>query len=103
MSGFQEILLVSAIVLAVIFLPRMMRPKKIEAPRPPVLRRVAKGISGQLRLAILASIIWPVLAAAYFKPWNNAWIPFFYGGVLPVVLLWGVYWVLRGYGRKGRF
>ncbi len=102
MSGFQEILVVSAIVLAVVFLPRVMRPKTrtIVAPRPFVGKRPTKPVSGRLRLALLLTVVWPLLAAAYFKPWDAQWIAFFYGGILPVVLLWGIYWVARGYGGK---
>jgi hypothetical protein len=97
-SGFQEILIVAAVVLAVIILPRL-RGKRIEATNAVPS---AKPISGRYRLAIAASIIYPVFAAAVVQPWKGHLVHFLYGGIGPVVFAWLLYWVLMGFRKKNR-
>ena len=48
MFGTQEILIISAIVVGVIFIPRMMNPKK---PAPQIVRPTRKKLTGKGRLA----------------------------------------------------
>ena len=91
MSGFHEILLVAAILAGILFVPRMM-PKRI-AQTPP---RQAVVISRNMRIAIAASVIYPVLAAAFFQPWRKDLIMFLYLGAGPVLLGWLLYWVIAG-------
>jgi len=43
---------------------------------------------------------YPVLAAAYFQPWQKDPILFCYVGVGPVVLGWLLFWVASGFRRK---
>jgi hypothetical protein len=90
MTGFQEILLVVAILLGILFVPRMMPRKASQTPtRPTVV------ISRKLRIAIAASVIYPAIAAAYLQPWRKDLIIFLYAGVGPVLLGWLLYWVFR--------
>lgn len=91
MSGFHEILLVAVILLAILFVPRMM-PRRIEnkpKQQPLVLSR-------KMRLAIVASFLFPVAVAGFFQPWQEDLIPFVYVGLGPVVLGWLVYWIKTG-------
>ncbi|MBW1862377.1 MAG: hypothetical protein JRJ02_08395 [Deltaproteobacteria bacterium] len=97
MSGLIEILLIVAIVLGVLFLPVLMNKKSEKATQR--LDRVLK-ISGWMRLAILASLLWPALVALYLKPWNNLWHIFFYVAVGPVALTWGIFWVRSGFKKR---
>jgi len=72
-SGIHEILLVAAIILAVIFLPRI---NKSAGSRPAHVRsRPAAGmfLTGRHRLAILASFIWLAFWAVYYEPWGEEW------------------------------
>ena len=91
MSGFQEILLVAAILLGILFVPRMM-PRRITqtSTRPAVV------ISRNMRVAIAASVIYPVVAAAFLQPWRKDSILFLYAGLGPVLLGWLLYWVFTG-------
>ena len=91
MSGFHEILLVAAILLGILFIPRMM-PRK----GAPVHARPAMVISRNLRIAIAASVIYPAIVAAFTQPWHKDLIVFLYAGVGPVLLGWLFYWVHTG-------
>lgn len=97
MSGITEILLIILIVLAIFFLPRLLVKKE---------ERVEKGrnngllITWKMRIAILVSILWLSAIALLTKPWEEEILRFLYIGIAPVVLLWGVGWIIEGY-RKG--
>ena len=97
-SGIQEILVLVAIILGILFLPRILnrgqREEKAAAPKP------AAVLSGKMRLAIAASILWPAVVAAFMQPWKNDPFPFLYIGLGPVAACWMVFWVLTGFRRK---
>lgn len=96
MSGFSEILLILLIVVVLFFLPRMVSrpaPKVRQAPPRPLIKR----LSGRLRLAILASFIWPAAAALWLQPWQGNQLLFVAVGAAPVIVGWGVYWVISGF------
>ncbi len=96
MLGLQEILIISAIVAGAIFIPRMVNPKK---PAPRIVRPKHK-LSGKLRLGIAASIVFPLVAAAFLQPWRNDPITYLFLGLGPVLLCWLLYWVLLGFRRR---
>ena len=96
MPGYQEILIISAIVLGVIFIPRMMEQKR-PAPR---LVRPRKRLPGPWRLAIALSIVYPLVTAAIMQPWRQGLFNYLSLGLGPVLLGWLLYWVLQGFGRR---
>ena len=95
-SGIQEILVLVAIILGILFLPRILNrnPEKKAAPRP------AEVLTGKTRLAIAASILWPAAMAAFMQPWKDDFFPFLYIGLGPVAVIWIIYWVFTGFRRK---
>ena len=96
-SGLQEILVLVAIIVGIIFLPRILnrgQEKEGAAPKPAMV------LSGKMRLAIAASVLWPAAAAAYMQPWKNDLLPFLYLGFGPVVIGWIIFWVHTGFIRK---
>ena len=99
MSGIMEILIIVAIILGIFILPRMLRKQPEPEIKP--LDQILK-LNGWGRMAILVSILWIALSALYLKPWNNEWQIFFYAGLTPVILSWGIYWVFRGFKKKER-
>lgn len=103
MSGFQEILVIVIIVLAILLIPRVagrITARHADPPAiPPVVRRP---LSGRLRLAILISVIWFLGALLYFRPWEGQWVTFGTIGALPLVIAWGGYWVFAGYQPQRR-
>jgi len=97
MSGVTEILLIIAIILGIFMLPRLMSGKAEQ------VRQRSEGgspLSGRMRFAILASLLWPVLMAFFLKPWNSRWVVFFYTAIGPVALIWGISWVVAGFRRE---
>ena len=95
-SGIQEILVLVAIILGILFLPRILNrnPEKKAPLRPAVV------LTGKTRLAIAASILWPAAVAAFMQPWKNDLFPFLYIGLGPVILGWIIFWVYTGSIRK---
>ena len=100
MSGIQEILVIVVILLGIFFIPRITRQgQNVAAPRTAFLS-ASRFLSGPMRLAIVTSVVWPLLAAAYYKPWQNEPLSFFYIGAGPVAAAWSVYWIVTGYRKK---
>ncbi len=96
-SGIQEILVLVAIIVGIIFLPRIInrgQQKKAFAPKTAVV------LSGKMRLAIAASVLWPAVIAAYMQPWKNDLFLFLYVGLGPVIIGWIIFWVYTGFIRK---
>jgi surface polysaccharide O-acyltransferase-like enzyme len=96
MLGLQEILIISAFVVGAIVIPRIVNQNK-PAPR---LVRPKISLSGRVRLAIAASVVFPVAAAAFMQPWKNNPVSYLYIGLGPVILAWLLFWVLQGYKRR---
>lgn len=96
-TGIQEILVLVVIILGILFLPRILNrgqeSRQVEFKPPLVL-------SGKMRLAIAASILWPAVIAALMQPWKKDLFPFLYLGLGPVVLVWVIYWVFTGFRKK---
>ncbi len=96
-SGIQEILVLVAIILGILFLPRILnrgQEKKPAAFKPAVV------LSGKMRMAIAASVLWPAAMAAFMQPWENDPFPFLYIGSGPVIFGWVVFWIYTGFRRR---
>jgi hypothetical protein len=102
MSGFQELLLILIILLAIFFIPRIAARNADQPLRSPVVRRPPQHLGGRLRLAILASVIWLLGTLLYLRPWEGPWVTFGAIGALPLLVAWGGYWVFVGYQSQGR-
>jgi hypothetical protein len=94
-----EILVIIAIALAIFMLPRLTGKRVEKGGHAPL--SLSK-MNGWLRLAIMASVLWPAGTAFFLKPWNNHWPMFFYVGMGPVMLLWGIFWVFSGFRKGGK-
>lgn len=100
LPGIQEILVLLGIAGAVLFGPRLKAMvMQEEVPAEPRRSRSAKrtGLSGMLRLAIVASVLLPGAAALYFEPWHGNERAFLYIGVAPVAVGWATWWIARGF------
>lgn len=98
MSGIQEILLLITLIVGLFLLPRLL-PTRTEQKRSARRRRP---VTGRMRLALVASVLWPALAAAYLRPWQSGLPSFFYFGVGPVATGWALWWVLAGFRDSRR-
>lgn len=99
MSGITEILLIIAVILGLFMLPRIMSRKPEEIPQRSVRPTV---LSGWMRFAVLASVLWAILMFFLLRPWNGRWVDFLVMGAAPVALCWGGYWVWSGFRREGK-
>jgi len=96
-SGIQEILVLVIIVLGILFLPRILnrgQARQTAAAKPLVV------LTGRMRLAVAASVLWPALIAAFMQPWKQDPFPYLYLGLGPVAVVWAAYWVLTGFRKK---
>ena len=99
MTGIQEILILIIIVVGLIYLPRMRGKNEASDVRIAI---PITPLSGTMRLAIVASLIWPLVAAFFLKPWKADFLMFLYAGLGPVILGWSIRWIVVGFRRKGR-
>lgn len=99
LSSIQEILVIVVILLAILFIPRMISPQRRPAPqkkyRP--MRKI-RDLGVRWRLAIVASLLWLLGAAVYFRPWQGTLESFLLFGGGPVILGWCITWVMAGFG-----
>lgn len=100
-SGLQEILLIGLVVIGIIFLPRLLSRKDQPQKVPPLNLKPRVHLTGFMRLAIFVSIGWLLVTAVYFEPWIRLNQRFFFLGPGPVLLFWGLYWIVTGF-RKYR-
>ena len=96
-SGIQEILVLVIIILGILFLPRILNRG---AERRPAAPRPAVAISGKMRLALSATVLWPAVMAAVLQPWNKDLFLYLYIGLGPVAFIWMIYWVLTGFRKR---
>jgi hypothetical protein len=97
----QEIMVVAAIALAILFLPRLMGRKSAPTPERNSIR-LMPALTGWMRLAILVTIFWIAGSAAFLQPWENNTILFFYIALGPLIIGWGIFWVWSGYKKDRR-
>lgn len=102
-SGFNEILLIVVILLAILFIPRMTAPKSrfVKAPKRHLFRGVLQ-LGAWWRLALLISLLWILGATAYFRPWQDDVAKFLFIGMGPLIIGWGIAWVVAGLRKQGK-
>ena len=116
MIGFfymQEILVVIAVGLAVLFIPRLMNRNassqsrsasgvRSNSPIQRISQAFKAGLPGWIRLLIVLSFFWIAGCAVYLKPWERNLFLFLCIGLGPVLALWGGIWVWAGYVKYRR-
>lgn len=95
MFGLQEILIIIGVILGLIFIPRMTANQRPQPRSEPKMR-----LSGKIRMAIVASLLYLGIAAAFVQPWRRDFLAFVYLGIAPVGLAWLIYWVFIGFKKK---
>ncbi len=96
-SGIQEILVLVIIILGIFFLPRILNRGQ---EKQTVAAKLVVVLSGKMRLAIAASVLWPAVVAAFMQPWKQVLFPYLYLGLGPVAVVWTLYWVLTGFRKR---
>lgn len=97
MPGLNEILLIVLIIGGLFILPRIMGRGRETMP---VTERQPVEISGPMRLAIAASMLWLAAAALYLEPWKGNTVLFLVLGPGPIVLAWAANWVRAGFKKS---
>ena len=97
MTGIQEILTLVLLFVCIIFLPRLFKGTGKAAGR----HRKNFSFSGKMRLAIVLSLIFPLVMSLPLPPSQpeNRFL-FFLGGILPVLICWAGAWILQGFRKK---
>jgi hypothetical protein len=97
-SGFHEILLIVVIILALLFIPRMTAPKSRFQKKPKRPLKLLQ-LGAAWRLALLVTIVWILGTTAFFRPWQGKTGLFLLIGIGPLIVGWGITWVVAGFGR----
>jgi hypothetical protein len=98
-TGIQEILVLVAIIAGILFLPRILNRGQAKEPAETEPQFV---LTGKMRLALGASIVWPAAVAAYMQPWKKDLYTYLYIGAGPVVLAWIIFWIFTGFRNRER-
>jgi hypothetical protein len=102
LSGLQEIVVILIIILILFILPRMMTGKQaLQNRQTAVIKKSLFSLSGGMRLAVVVSILWPLTAAIWYRPWQKDMMLFICLGVGPVIVGWCLFWVVDGFRKKG--
>jgi hypothetical protein len=99
-AGIQEILVLVIVILAIFILPRVLSRGGNEQREEPSVSRMMSLISGPMRLALVVSLVWPLVVAGYLKPWKSGLFPFLYLAFGPVIFGWSIRWIIIGYRRN---
>jgi hypothetical protein len=98
-TGTQEIFVLIIIAVLLFILPRMFSRNQSKKGPDISFSDAVSMFSGRMRLAIIASVVWPALSAAYIKPWTGRLDPFLYIGIGPVLLGWSIRWIVTGFRK----
>lgn len=101
-TGSQEILVLIIIAVLLFVLPRMFSRNQSKKTSDVSFSDTVSMLSGRMRLAIIASFIWPVLSAVYIKPWADGLDLFLYIGIGPVLLGWSIRWIITGFRKHNQ-
>ena len=99
-TGTQEIFVLIVIVIIVFFLPRVLSKNQANRATQFSISKVFSVLTGQTRLAVIASFIWPLVVAGFLKPWEKDLVTFLYIGIGPVMLGWSIRWVVTGFQKS---
>ena len=100
MSGIQEITLIAVLILAILYLPRLVSGKRAGSSKASSSLFSLRKLSGSVRLALVGSFLWIFIAAVIIKPWNEQIMMFLSLGIAPVIIAWSIWWVILGFRRK---
>lgn len=93
MTGLQEILVLLIVIAVIVYLPKIRGTPRENNDRQAISIIT---VTGQMRVAIVISILWPILTAFFLKPWEKPMM-FLYVGVVPIGIAWSIRWVVNGF------
>jgi hypothetical protein len=96
-TGIKELLIIVFVLLVLFLVPRMLRKRPAGQSKQPPAQDIKPSNTGVMRLGLFLSVSWVVLAFILLNPFSGRWMPFVAGGLLPIVVGWGVRWVVLGF------
>lgn len=90
MTGISEILILVLLILCILIVPRMMKPKTQGQKKT---RPAARVFTMKMRFAIVLSAADIIVSALWTKPWQGQMSLFIVLGILPVALGWSLFWI----------
>ena len=96
-TGINEILVLVLLIACILILPRLF--KKDSAKKGSSSKKI-KNLSAKIRFSIVLTLVYPIVAALYLKPWENNPIIYLSYGVVPVFLVWAIAWIVAGKKKK---
>ncbi len=100
-TGTQEIFVLIIIAVLLFVLPRLFSRNQPRRTREISLPESISLLSGRMRLAVVVSILWPLLVIAYIKPWSSGTLDAALTiGIGPVVLGWSIRWIIAGFRKR---
>ncbi|SLM30517.1 conserved membrane hypothetical protein [Desulfamplus magnetovallimortis] len=100
LAGIQEIFTILLIIVCIIFVPRLFRAKEPQTLKIGSGSTSGLSLSWKMRLGIVLSFIWPVVAGLFFRPWESRLPLFVAAGFLPVAAGWAFLWIFNGVKRR---
>lgn len=92
--GLNEILVLVLLIGCIFILPRLLN--KGQASTQQSLPFYKKKLGAFARVGIVLSIAYPAGLSLYLKPWEGHWVSFCAFGLFPILLVWGIAWVMAG-------
>ena len=93
MTGISEILILVLLIACILILPRLFKGEPVKKTSS---AKILKRLPAKIRFSIVLSLIYPMVAALYLKPWNENLIPYISYGIIPVFLAWAFVWIIAG-------
>lgn len=92
MTGISEILVLVLLIACILILPRLL--KGVPAQSSDASAVNMRKLSAKARFGIVLSVVYPVSAALFIRPWDGPIVTFLSFGIFPVLLGWGIVWIL---------
>ncbi len=100
-TGTQEVFVLIIIAVLLFVLPKLVSRNQSRKSTELSFSASISRLSGRMRLAIIASILWPLSVAAYLKPWDSGGMDAsLYIGIGPVILGWSIRWIVDGFRKR---
>jgi hypothetical protein len=94
--SLQEILVIILLFVLIFYLPRRLgRGGNGKKPE-----KALSALSGRVRLGVVVSAVWLLVWTVYLRPWSGEILGFALIALCPVILGWGVFWVIDGFRKN---
>lgn len=91
MTGISEILVLVLLITGILILPRMF---KVAPAEQKAFAKPIKKFTLKTRIAVVLTLVYPLVIALYLKPWNENLISYISTAIVPVLLFWAIVWIL---------